>query len=220
METAGGAVTVVLAGRRAPPWCAGASGTVTSHGTQRHRRRGPPRKKARRRTRESERPGLGSSEVSPERAVVTLAEHVRAQPRTHWPPSGMHRRSVTPCPRRYSTHPATYQEHPSLRSAGGAVAGDGRAEMTHELAERPAAPCITGPAPPPRSGRLGTSVRGTSPGHRPSRPGSQRQLLPALRTYYDSDTGGIAPSPGGGGVWGMASPPPEQWRTPPPPRVE
>ena len=78
-----------------------------------------------------QRPRLGPSEASPERAVVALAERSRAQPGSQWDAQAVgHALPAT------VQQTAAYQERPSLRSVGGAVAGDGRAETAHALAER------------------------------------------------------------------------------------
>ena len=87
-----------------------------------------------------QRPCLGSSEVSPERAVMALAEHLRAQPGTQWDTQAVG--YALPATVQQT---ATDQERPSLRSNGGAVAGDRPAETIHEPAERSGSAVHDGP---------------------------------------------------------------------------
>jgi hypothetical protein len=71
---------------------------------------------------------------------VSLAEHLRAQPGIQWDTQAVgHALPAT------VQQTATYQERPSLRSTGGAVAGDGQAKTTHEPAERRGSAVHDGP---------------------------------------------------------------------------
>ena len=76
-----------------------------------------------------QRPRLGPPEVSPERAVVALAEHLCAQPSAGGDAEAV--RLTLPAAVQQA---ATHQERPALRCAGGS--NDGRAKSIHEPAER------------------------------------------------------------------------------------
>ncbi len=65
----------------------------------------------------NQRPGPGSPQVPPERAVVTLAEHLRAQP-----PAGGLAWSTSPCPRRCS-RPQRTRNVPPFGARAGATTG-------------------------------------------------------------------------------------------------
>ena len=76
-----------------------------------------------------QRPRLGPPEVSPERAVVALAEHLCAQPT-----AGRDAEAVRLTLPAAVQQAAAYQERPTLRSADGL--DEGYAKPVHELAER------------------------------------------------------------------------------------